>query len=190
MVGEAGDFGKGAEDVLEDDEEDEQEGEHEGEEQPGDCLGEDEARFEDDGGRGGGGFEAVRGVDEDGQDVLLRGDCQQEDAAKGGNDLGDERGPVDSGVAGVLELVAERRAAQEVDVVGPGEVARVRDVANGARKLAGEVLAQLVDLVGAGGLVVRVEVAVCAVCAVCAVLLLLLLLGLAVLIVFLVADGL
>lgn len=42
-VGEAGDFGKGAEDVLEDDEEDEQKGEHEGKEQPGDCLGEDEA---------------------------------------------------------------------------------------------------------------------------------------------------
>lgn len=185
VVGEAGDFGKGAEDVLEDDEEDEQKGEHKGEEQPGDCLGEDEAGFEDDGGRGrgGGGVEAVRGVDEDGQDVLLGGDCQEEDAAKGGDDLGDERGPVDGGVAGVLELVAERRAAQEVDVVGPGEVARVRDVANGARKLTGEVLAQLVDLVGAGGLV-DVDVAVLLL------LLLLLLLGLAVLLVFLVVGGL
>lgn len=132
----------------------------------------------------------MRGVDEDGEDVLLRGDCQEEDTSKGGDDLGDERGPVDGGVAGVLELVAERRAAQEVDVVGPGEVARVRDVANGARKLTGEVLAQLVNLVGAGGFVVCVKVAVCAVCAVLLLLGLPVLLVLLVLLVVLVAGGL
>lgn len=41
-VGEAGDLGEGAQDVLEDDEEDEQECQHEGEEQPGYRLGQDE----------------------------------------------------------------------------------------------------------------------------------------------------
>lgn len=144
-VGEAGDFGKGAEDVFEDDEEDEEEGEHEGEEQPGDCLGEDEARLEGHGGRGvdevGGGDEvqAAGGVDEDGEDVLLGDDGEEEDAAKGGDDLGDEGGPVDSRGARVLDLVAQRRAAEVVEVVGPGDVARVRDVAHGASKLAGEV---------------------------------------------------
>lgn len=144
-VGEAGDFGKGAEDVFEDDEEDEQESEHEGEEQPGDCLGEDEARLEGHGGGrvdkvgGGNEVEAAGGVDEDGEDVLFGDDGEEEDAAKGGDDLGDEGGPVNGRGARVLDLVAQRRAAEVVEVVGPGDVARVRDVAHGAGKLAGEV---------------------------------------------------
>lgn len=45
-VGEAGDLGEGAEDVLEDDEEDEQEGQHEGEQEPRHRLGQDEQRLE------------------------------------------------------------------------------------------------------------------------------------------------
>lgn len=144
-VGEASDFGKGAEDVLKDDEEDEKEGEHEGEEQPGDCLGEDEARLEGHGGGrvdevgGGDEVEAAGGVNEYGEDVLFGDDGEEEDAAKRGDDLGDEGGPVDGRGARVLDLVAQRRAAEVVKVVGPGDVARVRDVAHGAGKLAGEV---------------------------------------------------
>lgn len=44
-IGEASDFGKGAEDVFKDDEEDEEEGEHEWEKKPRDGLGKDESRL-------------------------------------------------------------------------------------------------------------------------------------------------
>lgn len=150
-VGKVGDLGKGAQNVLEDDEEDEEKGQHEGEQQPGDGLGKDEQGL---GGRRDR-VEAPAGLLQHGQDELLRDDGQQEDAAKGGDDLGNERGPVNGRGARVLELVAQRRAEQVVSVVGPGEVARVRDVANGAGELARQVFAQLAD-----ALAVRVAVGV------------------------------
>lgn len=158
-VGEAGDFGKGAEDVLKDDEEDEQEGEHKGEEEPGDGFGEDEEGVRERwGGRCGGGAETVLGVDEDGEDELLGDNGQEEDAAKGGDDLGIEGCPVDAGGAGVLELVAESWAEEVVDVVGPGEVEGVGGVAHGRGEFAGEGFAENLDLVG-GPVSVAVAVA-------------------------------
>lgn len=52
------------------------------------------------------------------------------------------------GGARVFELVAERRAEEVVDVVGPGEVEGVRGIAHGGGELAGESFAEDLDLVG------------------------------------------
>lgn len=144
-VGEAGDLGEGAQHVLEDDEEDEQEGQHEGEQQPRRRLGQDQERLEGPRGR-------VRVVEpcrrllQRREDELLRDDGQQEDAPEDGGDLGDQVLPVDAVEPRVLDLVAQRGAEEEVDVVGPGQVRRVRDVAHGARQLPGEILPQLREL--------------------------------------------
>lgn len=80
------------------------------------------------------------------EDELLRDDGQQEDAPEDGGDLGEEVLPVDAVEARVLDLVAQGRAEEEVDVVGPGQVRRVGDVAHGARQLPGQVLPQLGEL--------------------------------------------
>lgn len=66
-VGETGDLGKGAEEVLEDDEEDEQEGDGEREQEHADGLGEDEGLVAD----AGGAVEVHVGLAEDGQNELL-----------------------------------------------------------------------------------------------------------------------
>lgn len=144
-VGEAGDLGEGAEDVLEDDEEDEQEGQHEGEEQPGHGLGQDEEGLEGARGRVGP-VQPRRRLLQRREDELLRDDGQQEDAAEDGGDLGEEVLPVNALEARVLDLVAQGGAEEEVDVVGPGQVRRVGDIAHGARELPGEVLTQLGEL--------------------------------------------
>ena len=70
-VGEAGDFGKGAKDVFEDDEEDEEEGDHEGEEEHADAFGEDEAFVR----HALGAFETGGGFAEDGDDEFFACDC-------------------------------------------------------------------------------------------------------------------
>lgn len=102
--------------VLEDDEEHEQERQHEGEEQPRDGLGEDQQAL----GPRGDELEPHLRLLEHRQDELLRDDGQEEDAAEDGQDLGEQVRQVDGRRARVLELVAERRAEEVVDVVGPG----------------------------------------------------------------------
>lgn len=153
-VGKVRHLGKGAEDVLEDDEEDEEEGQHEGEEEPRDGLGEEEEALAP---RESALMEPGRGRLQDGQDELLRDDGEEEDAAEDGHDLGDEVLPVDALGAGILDLIAQGRAEEEVDVVGPCQVLGVGDVAHGAGELARQVLTQVRNL-----LVLLVLVAVAA----------------------------
>lgn len=137
-VGEACDFGKGAEDVLEDDKEDEEEGNHEGEEKERDGFGEDEQGF----GCGGDVVEAEGSVVQDGDDKFLAGDCEEEDAAEDGEGFPEELERLERCGAWVFELVAEGWNEDVVAVVGPGEVLRVGDLTEGGGEFEGKIFAE------------------------------------------------
>ena len=131
-VGEAGQLGKGAEHVLEDDQEDEQEADHEREQQHRDCLGEHESAVQV---RCRGFVEAQRGLVQRGDDELFARDGEEEDAAEDGKGLVEDFEPVCRLGAGILEFVAEGWAEEEVGEVGVGQVLRVGDTSQRTREL-------------------------------------------------------
>lgn len=124
-VGEAGDFRKGAEGVLEDDKEDEQEGDHEGEEEARDGLGEDEGFVEPVGCF----LQAEVGLVEDGDDELFARDDHEKDAAEDGEDFVEELEVVAAAIPWVFEFVAERWAQEVVEEVVHRQVGGIGDVA-------------------------------------------------------------
>lgn len=138
-VGEAGDLGEGAKHVLEDDEEDEEEGDHEGEEEQGDGFRHDEQSF----GRRGDAVEADGGVVQDGNDEFFARDGEEEDAAEDGEGFPEQLEVLRPFGAGVFELVAEGGDEDVIGVVGPGQVLRVGDLAEGRGEFEREVLAKL-----------------------------------------------
>ena len=138
-VRELGDFGEGAEDVLEDYEEDEQEDDHEGEEQAGDCLREDQAAVDP----GGGAFEADPRFVEDGDDEFFRRYCHQEDAAEDCEGFVEEFEVASARCAWVLQFVAEGWTEEVVNEIGDGEVLWVGDGALWRGELFCEVVPQL-----------------------------------------------
>lgn len=69
-----------------------------------------------------------RGLVEHRHDERLARDGEQEDAAEGCRCLVPQLQDVDHGGARILQLVAERRTAEEIDEVDDGKVVRVCDV--------------------------------------------------------------
>lgn len=101
-IGETGDFGKGPENVLPDDEENQQKGDHEGEEEHGDGLGQNEGSV----GQGVDQSQADGGIGQDrGNELFADGD-HEKDAAKDGESLVKELEPPNVRGSGIFELVA------------------------------------------------------------------------------------
>lgn len=141
-VGEAGDFGECAENVLPNDQKDQQEGDHEGEQHHAGGLRQHQRTV----GERGTVAQTDRRLGQHGRDELLAHGDHEEDAAENGQRLLRQFEPANVRSPGVLEFVAQRRTEDVVDVVGQRQVLGVGDPAQGGGQLGGQVLPELGEL--------------------------------------------
>lgn len=146
-VGEARRLREEVQHVLEDHQEHQQERRHEREEQPRDRLRQDERPVRVRGARR---VECRVRFGQHRDDEVLARHRQQKDAAEDGERLVEELCRVDGLGARIFDLVAQRRAEEEVGEVEIGQVRRVRDAADRRGQFDGKVFAEGRQFAGIG----------------------------------------